>query len=161
VTGGLRLQPRPVDLGELCRNVLDELHAAHPGAKLELSTEGTLVGRWDGDRLAQVMSNLAANAIEHGVPLAPVRVRLDGRDPARVGIRVENQGAIPEPLLPVLFDPFRSAHHRGAKPRGLGLGLYISHEIVAAHRGKMTVRSSAADGTCFEVELPKSEEVAG
>ena len=160
VTGGLRLQPRPVDLGELCRHVLDELRAGHPGSSLELVTAGNLVGRWDGDRLAQVLSNLAANAIEHGAPSAPVRVRLDGCHPERVGIRIENQGAIPEPLLPLLFDPYRSAAHRSSKARGLGLGLYISHEIVAAHRGKLTVCSNPADGTCFQVELPKSEELA-
>jgi signal transduction histidine kinase len=159
VTGGLRLSPKPLDLAELCRHVLDELRVAHPGSSLELVTDGSLVGRWDGDRLAQVLSNLAANALEHGVSSAPVRVRLDGRDPERVGIRVENQGAIPEPLLPLLFDPFRSAEQRSAKARGLGLGLYISHEIIAAHRGKMTVRSSSEEGTCFEVELPKSEEL--
>ncbi len=158
VAGGLRLHPRPVDLGELCRHVLDELRAGHPGSSLELVTAGSLLGRWDEDRLAQVLSNLAANALEHGVPSAPVWVRLDGRDPARVGIRVENQGAIPEPLLPLLFDPFRSAEHRSAKARGLGLGLYISHEIVVAHRGKLTVWSNPADGTCFEVELPKGDE---
>jgi PAS domain S-box-containing protein len=154
---GLRLSPRPVDLGELCRSVLDELRAGHPESRLELVTAGSLVGRWDGDRLAQVLSNLAANAIEHGAPSAPVRVRLDGRDPDRVGICVENQGAIPAPLLPVLFDPFRSAEHRSAKTRGLGLGLYISHEIIAAHRGRLTVRSDPAGGTCFEVELSKRE----
>jgi signal transduction histidine kinase len=160
VTGGLRLSPRPVDLAELCRHVLDELRAAHPGSSLELVAAGGLIGRWDGDRLAQVLSNLAANAIEHGEPLAPVRVRLDGHDPERVEIRIENRGAIPEPLLPSLFDPLRSAQHRGARARGLGLGLYISREIVAAHRGRMTVRSSPADGTCFEVELPRGAEVS-
>jgi signal transduction histidine kinase len=159
-TGGLRLQPRPIDLGELCRHVLDELRAGHPGSSLELVTAGSLVGCWDGDRLAQVLSNLAANAIEHGAPSSVVRVRLDGSDPERVGIRVENQGAIPAPLLPLLFDPFRNAEHRSSKARGLGLGLYISHEIVTAHRGKLTVLSSSADGTCFQVELPKSEEQA-
>ena len=131
--------------------------AAYPGSRLELDTAGDPTGRWDGDRLAQVLSNLAANALEHGEPLAPVQVRIDGRDPGHVGIRVENRGLIPAHVLPLLFDPFRSAEHRSAKARGLGLGLFISHEIVAAHRGKLTVRSTPERGTCFEVELPKRE----
>lgn len=159
-TGGLRLQPQPVDLGELCRHVLDELRAGHPGSSLELVTAGSLVGHWDGDRLAQVLSNLAANGIEHGAPSAPVRVRLDGGHPERVEIRVESQGTIPEPLLSLLFDPFRSVEHRSSKAHGLGLGLYISHEIVAAHGGKLTAWSNPAEGTCFQVELPRSEEPA-
>jgi signal transduction histidine kinase len=155
VTGGLPLQPRQLDLADLCRQVLDELRVAHPGSSLELVTSGDLVGRWDGDRLAQVLSNLSANALEHGRPASPVYVRLDGRDPAHVDIRVENQGAIPAPVLPILFDPFRSMRYRSAKPGGLGLGLYISQEIVAAHRGRIRVRSNQADGTCFQIELPK------
>jgi PAS domain S-box-containing protein len=155
VTGGMHLQPRQLDLADLCRQVLDELRAAHPGSSLELVTAGDLVGRWDGDRLAQVLSNLSANALEHGHPATPVYVRLDGRDPAHVDIRVENQGTIPERVLPILFDPLRSTHYRSAKPGGLGLGLYISQEIVAAHRGRIRVRSTPADGTCFQIELPK------
>ena len=106
VTGGLRLEPKHVDLAEVCRHVMEELRVAHPGSNLELVAAGSMVGRWDGDRLAQVLSNLGANALEHGVPFMPVSIRLDGRDPARVVILVENQGAIPEALLPYLFDPF-------------------------------------------------------
>lgn len=161
VTGGLRLVPGPVDLAALCRHVLDELRDAHPGARLELEADGALAGRWDGDRLAQVLSNLAGNAIEHGDPAAPVRVRLDGSDPDLARIRIENEGAIPEALLASLFDPFRDAVHRGRKPRGLGLGLYISREIITAHGGKLTARSSLRDGTCFQIELPKSVAPGG
>ena len=159
VTGGLRLEPKHVDLTEVCRHVLEELRVAHLDSILELVTVGSLVGRWDGDRLAQVLSNLGANALEHGTPFTPVYIRLDGSDPARVVIQVENQGAIPEAILPFLFDPFRSAHHHSESARGLGLGLYISKEIVVAHRGTIAVRSSPTDGTCIEIELPRSEEL--
>jgi PAS domain S-box-containing protein len=160
VPGGLLLRPKQIDLADLCRQVLDELRVAHPGSSLELVTAGDLVGRWDGDRLAQVLSNLSANALEHGRPATPVYVRLDGRDPAHVDIRVENQGTIPEPVLPILFHPFRTTHYRSAKPGGLGLGLYISQEIVTAHCGRIQVRSTPADGTCFQIELPKMKAAA-
>lgn len=156
---GLQLRPRLVDLGELSELVLGELRQAHPEAKVELLTTGVLHGRWDGDRLAQVLANLAGNAVEHGVPRTPVRVHLDGRDPGIVTLRVENRGEIPEDVLPVLFDPFRGPEHRNEKARGLGLGLYISRQIVAAHHGTMAVRTSAEEGTCFEIELPKLAEM--
>jgi PAS domain S-box-containing protein len=158
--GGMRLRPKRLDLAEVGRQVVDELRLAYPGSSLELVTDGDLVGRWDGDRLAQVLSNLGGNALQHGRPEAPVYVRLDGRDPARVDIRVENAGAIPEPVLPVLFDPFRMTHYQSPNPEGLGLGLYISKEIVDAHHGTIRVHSSATDGTCFQIELPKSADAA-
>jgi len=159
VTGGLAIAPRTIDLAEVCRAVVDELRVAYPDAPLELTAEGALGGRWVAARLAQVVSCRAANARGHGVPGAPVRIQLDGHTPGRVRIRVENQGAIPDAILPLLFDPFRSADYRNAKARGLGLGLYLSREIVAAHGGKLTVHSTATDGTRFEIELPRLGEL--
>jgi signal transduction histidine kinase len=157
---GLHLQRRELDLAELCQLVLDELRQGKPGSQIELETVGSLHGRWDGDRLAQVISNLAGNALEHGEPGAPVRVQLDGRESGRVALRVENRGAIDGDVLPTLFDPFRGARHRRENTRGLGLGLYISKEIVAAHGGTIEVRSSADSGTRFAIELPRNAEAA-
>lgn len=157
---GLQLNRRELDLAELCQLVLDELRQGKPGSQIELGTVGSLHGRWDGDRLAQVISNLAGNALEHGEPGAPVRVQLDGRDPDRVALQVENRGAIDDDVLPTLFDPFRGARHRRENTRGLGLGLYISKEIVTAHGGTIEVRSSAEGGTRFAIELPRSARTA-
>src|SRR5262249_51175422 len=128
---------------------------ANPGARVEVATTGSLHGRWDGDRLAQVISNLAGNALEHGEPRSPVIVELDGRHPHAVSIRVENRGEIAPDVLPVLFDPFRGLGQRNERARGLGLGLYISKEIVTAHRGRIDVMSREGE-TCFEIELPKN-----
>ncbi len=158
--GTFSLQRKPIDLGDLSQLVVDELRQAYPGAAIELGTTGALHGRWDGDRLARLLSNLVGNAIEHGRPRSPVRVELDGRDPACVSMRVENHGEIPEDVLPVLFDPFRSSRHRSDKSRGLGLGLFISQQIVVAHGGTIGVRSSREDGTCFDIVLPKTLEAA-
>jgi signal transduction histidine kinase len=158
VAGGLLVERRPLDLAELCQLVLDELRQTYPGSHLELTTTGLLHGRWDGARLAQVVANLAGNALEHGDARSPIHVQLDGRDPDRVTIRVENRGEIPRDVLPTLFEPFRSRQHRRENTRGLGLGLYISKEIIAAHRGTIDVRSTPEDGTCFEIELPRNAE---
>jgi PAS domain S-box-containing protein len=159
VGDGLRVQPAPLDLGALCQLVLDELRQVHPAAALDLTTAGSLQGRWDGDRLAQVISNLAGNALEHGEGAA-VRVDLDGRDPDSVVIRVENGGEIPDDVLATLFEPFRGVHHRRENTRGLGLGLYISRAIVVAHRGRIDVQSSREDGTRFHIVLPRMTENA-
>jgi signal transduction histidine kinase len=158
VTGGFRLRPRPIDLAELCQHVLDELRQARPQAQLELVATGALGGVWDGDRLAQVISNLAGNALEHGEPDAPVRVELDGERSDRVAIRVANRGAIPDDVLPTLFDPFGHERRR-ENTRGLGLGLYISKEIIAAHRGTIEVRSDRDSGTRFAIDLPRKLEM--
>jgi signal transduction histidine kinase len=153
---GLALAPQPLDLGELLCGVLDELCPLHPGARVDLVATGALRGRWDSERITQLLSNVAGNALAHGIPGSPVRIELDGRDPERVAIRVANLGAIPEDVLPTLFDPFRAVRHRREHTRGLGLGLYLSKEIVEAHRGRIAVQSTDETGTRFEIELPRT-----
>ena len=72
-------------------------------------------------------------------------------------IAVHNGGPpIPPDLLGVIFDPFRSCPHAREKrvSTGLGLGLYISQQIVASHRGRIDVTSTAESGTTFTVVLP-------
>jgi signal transduction histidine kinase len=159
VAGGLRLDPKMIDVGELCQLVADELRQGHTDAKIELSAHGSLMGRWDGTRLSQVLSNVVGNAVDHGELRAPIRVQLDGSAPEQVEIRIENRGLIPDDVLATLFDPFRGTHRRD-NTRGLGLGLYISREIVHAHRGTIEVRSNRDEGTSVAIHLPKTSEVA-
>jgi signal transduction histidine kinase len=119
---------------------------------------GDTRGHWDRDRLAQALSNLIGNAIEHGAAGDPVRLSLEGSEPELVRIRVWNAGAIPEHLQPAIFDPFRRAtpEARARKSKGLGLGLYIVQQIVLAHGGTIEVRSSADEGTAFTVTIPRT-----
>ena len=153
---GIPIQRRSVDLNEVLSHVVDELGAAHHGAKVALERCGETRGDWDGDRLAQVFSNLIHNAIEHGSGES-ARVTLSGAGP-EVVVQVHNGGnPIAPELLPVVFDPFRRAREHGdGKKSGLGLGLYISQQIVAAHGGRIRVESSAEEGTTFEVTLPRA-----
>jgi signal transduction histidine kinase len=106
--------------------------------------------------MAQVFSNLVANAITYGSANAAVQVRLVATDTA-VECAIGNMGPpIPSDLLPHLFDPFRRARHaKGSATQGLGLGLFICQQIVAAHGGTTRVQSTEADGTVFTVTLPK------
>jgi PAS domain S-box-containing protein len=156
LAGGLELVRKPIDLGEVSTGVLGELQAASPDWDVRLETMGDLKGHWDEDRLAQLLSNLAGNAAQHGTADAPAFVRLDGRQADRVIVTIENRGTIPKELLPILFDPFRGTQHRHEKSKGLGLGLFISREIVLAHAGEVDVTSTSDQGTRFTVVLPKT-----
>src|SRR5205085_6227526 len=100
---------------------------------------GDRTGNWDGERLAQVVSNLLGNALQHGAATGVVRVVIDGTRTDAVLIRVENSGTIPPDLLPQLFDPFRRAQRQAGRTEGLGLGLYIVQQIVLAHGGSVDV----------------------
>jgi signal transduction histidine kinase len=82
-------------------------------------------------------------------------VRLDGASADEVAICVQNAGEIPPDVLPTIFAPYRS----GRPPQesgGLGLGLYITHEIAQMHGGNVQVRSTVEAGTTFEVRLPRA-----
>ncbi len=143
------------DLAQPLHRIVEECASANPERRVEWEAVGEFTGEWDGDRLAQVASNLIGNALRHGDPSGPVRVRLDGRDAASVVFTVSNAGRIPETLLPHIFDPFRGRDEPSARGDGLGLGLYIVQQIVAAHRGSVEVASVHTE-TRFVVRLPRS-----
>jgi signal transduction histidine kinase len=154
--GGIPVTPGPVDLGEIAEEVVAELEVTFPGRLLELQLEGDLSGEADRDRLAQVIGNLTVNALVHGDPAAPVTLRL-GADEECLMVEVVNHGRpIPPDQQARLFEPFHrlSSSSRRAAQEGLGLGLYIVQQIVAAHGGQVEVRSAEVE-TCFTVTLPR------
>jgi signal transduction histidine kinase len=157
IGGGLGVRPAPMDLCAMLTGIVEELRTANPSHKLELRC-AAIVGVWDRDRLEQVFSNLIGNAIHHGSPKTPITV--EAREVgAEVHVEVHNEGpVIPESLRKMLFNPFRRGDRdsRAVRTAGLGLGLYISREVVVAHGGEIDVRSSAAEGTTFLVTLPRS-----
>lgn len=150
----LPIHRRRVDLADLARRVVEEIEAGHPKASLALSVGGDCRGEWDADRLAQVLSNLVANAIHHGAG-SPIAVRVRG-DGDAVVVEVSNGGPpIPPAVLPEIFDPFRRGPSARGDRNGLGLGLFISRELVRAHGGSIRARSTAAEGTTFTARLPR------
>jgi phosphoserine phosphatase RsbU/P len=108
--------------------------------------------------VAQAASNLVGNAVQYSPEDSVVRVvaRDEGE---RVRVEIHNEGPpIPAERLPHIFDPFVRGEQgaQASGPRaGLGLGLYITHEIVKAHGGLVQVRSNASEGTCFWLSLPR------
>ncbi len=156
--GGLPIKPAPTDLREILKQIVEELRVAEPSRSIVLTCDlSDPMGDWDRDRLEQVFSNIVGNAIHHGDPNQPVTVEAEQVGDL-VRVRVHNGGpAIPEELLGKLFDPFRrgTRDSRTARTAGLGLGLHISHEVVAAHGGSIEAKSSASEGTTFAVTLPR------
>jgi signal transduction histidine kinase len=152
---GIPIVPQQMNLELLCRQVIAELQTAQPSAVIELEAKGELWGEWDNDRLAQVVSNLVGNALQHGSPQQPVQVRAIG-DGKEIVLSVHNQGpAIPSQALATVFEPMMRQPTKG-RPNlsSMGLGLYIAREVVSAHGGTIDVVSSLSEGTTFTVHLP-------
>ncbi|AVP59152.1 hybrid sensor histidine kinase/response regulator [Pulveribacter suum] len=159
--GGLVMLAAPTDLAEQAERVLQEVRAGHPQRELQLQCQGDLHGSWDGERLGQMLANLLGNAMHHGTPQVPVQLQLDGEAADGVTVCVTNGGEIPQELLPRLFEPFRGrTSAAGSGHNGLGLGLFIVHQIVQAHGGRITATSQGGR-TCFTVWLPRRAQQQG
>jgi sigma-B regulation protein RsbU (phosphoserine phosphatase) len=157
--GGIPIERAPMNMGKLAHDVVNEISAAYPTRTIEVDARGSLTGEWDCARMSQVLSNLTANAIEHGSPKAPVVVTVKGDD-SEVTIAVRNEGPqIPLAQLNGLFNPMKQRQAKtasaAAQAGSLGLGLYIAERIVSAHRGRIEVGSSP-EGTTFTVRLPRN-----
>lgn len=154
--GGLPLSRQPLDLALLCRQVADELVSSGTHNPLQLVSEGDTRGEWDRDRLWQLIANLTGNALHHGVRGTPVRILIDGSEPALVQLEVANQGLVPPALLGSIFEPLKNhGDRRQPGSSGLGLGLFISHQIALAHQGSIVMSSGRQDGTRVRVRLPR------
>lgn len=149
VTGRLPVRPADNDLRELCHAAMFEFEPSRN--RIELTVTGDTRGRWDGDRLLQIIWNLVGNALQHGQPDEPVELVIDGSSADTVTIRVSNGGEIPPDRRTALFSPFLRA---SGSTHGTGLGLFIVDSIARAHGG--TVEVASGDGrTTFTVTLPR------
>ena len=154
---GIPLDPRPADLRAICWQIIDELKTIARNSRITFECHADGAGAFDEHRVMQAISNLASNAVQYGVPGAPVRVRLTGDD-ERVSVEIHNVGTIPSELIPRLFEPFRSGRHYAKRGEGLGLGLFIAKAIARAHGGGLEVKSS--DGaTMFRLVLPRQSQL--
>jgi PAS domain S-box-containing protein len=130
------------DMGDLCAHIVDEARTIHPHRTIRFGRKGDLRGVWDSGRVAQVLSNLVGNALQHGQD--PIDV--EACDAGEVVIvSVSNRGTpIPVEQQASLFEPFR----KGAESEGLGLGLFIASENVRSLGGTIEV-TSTDDATTF------------
>ena len=156
-TGKLSIRPGQFDLSRLVSTLVDtfapQISAAQ--SSVNLNAESPVVGLWDEFRIEQVVSNLLTNALRYGAksPI-DVSVYVEGENAI---VEVRDQGiGISEENQQRIFQQFErvSAKHAVA---GLGLGLFISEQIVAAHGGKITVQSALGEGAVFRVSLPLAQ----
>ncbi|MDP9043768.1 MAG: PAS domain-containing sensor histidine kinase [Pseudomonadota bacterium] len=151
---GLSVSLASVDLHELVSRALEELVLAFPGRALRHVANGEGAVHADPDRIAQLLGNLVANALTYGAPGGEVIVTSTVAD-AVASVCVHNDG---QPLsaesLGAIFEPMVRGAVDGSPARSVGLGLFIVRAIALAHRGTVSVRSSADDGTAFTFAFP-------
>jgi signal transduction histidine kinase len=151
---GVTLDPVAFDLAALCNRIKDELEAEHPAWSILIETLGETAGSWDVNGVVRVLSNLLTNAIAHGTGARQIALRIDGRAAGEVVVEVHNGGAIAPRLVASLFEPGWADKPRH-KADGLGLGLFISKQIVVAHGGTIALSSSECQGTTVRLVLPR------
>jgi len=154
---GLSVETYPIKLHDVVAEHVEELAMAHPDRDIRHRRigEGPVVA--DGDRLVQLIDNLASNALAYGDKASPIEVTssiaADG-----FSLAVHNHGpAIEGALLSSLFQPMVRGTDIGSAHRSVGLGLYIVAEIARAHGGDVAVRSSPKDGTIFIATFPMKQ----
>jgi signal transduction histidine kinase len=153
--GGISVT-RAVDdrLETMLDQVIAEMRTAWPDSVIQCDIALDRPVACDSGRLAQLLSNLLANALTHGDPTGPVRVQAHSGDNG-FEISVTNSGKpIPADIVDHLFRPFSRASVSSGQ-KGLGLGLYIASEIARAHEGSLEVASSPEE-TRFTFRMPAS-----
>lgn len=161
---GMPVEPAPMDVGALCRDLYHEFRTAHPTREIRFQSEGDVNGTWDGDRLRQAVSNLLGNAVEHGDETAAIELAV-AADPSELRITVHNGGPpIPPGELSKIFEPLvrgsSAEHPKKNRPGSIGLGLYIARQVAKSHGGDIDVTSSTEAGTSFTLHLPRHAPAA-
>jgi signal transduction histidine kinase len=159
ISARIELDLRPVDLVKIVRDVVDEQRQMHPerALVLDVNSHEPLFIHGDPDRIGQVVINYLSNALKYSATHLPVTIGIEATK-SRASVSVRDQGVgIPQTELAHLWERFyRVADNRPqvGSQIGLGLGLYISRDIVERHGGQVGVQSIPDNGTTFWLTLP-------
>ncbi len=152
--GTLHLKTERTDIAKLVSSMVERMRS-DLGAeefRLRLCAEAPVWADVDHLRYEQVVANLVMNAVKFGRG-GPIDIKISERKGSAV-LQIRDQGiGIPKESLKIIFEPFERAVSE-RQFGGLGLGLYISNQIVHAHGGRIRVRSTVGRGSTFTVEIP-------
>jgi signal transduction histidine kinase len=159
---GIPIRVKQGSVVALCDEVVNEARTFHPERLIDLQVPPKLDAIFDEGRLAQALSNLIGNAIQYSSADFAVTVRLVGNDD-HVTLSVNNRGdTIPIDKMASILDPMvriaanaSENEHDYTERTSLGIGLYISREIVHAHDGHIDVTSNVEEGTTFVMTMPR------
>ncbi len=154
-TGRMKLQLEDTDLVSITKRVKQSFSEMlkKEKCKIKINTISSVVGRWDKVRIEQAITNLISNAIKYGEN-RPIEINI-----FKIGNRgkfiIKDEGiGIPTQEQKVIFDLFKQASKPKEYKKGLGVGLFITSEIVKVHGGRIKVSSIPKRGTSFTIELP-------
>ncbi len=161
-TGRLEIRREPIHWAHFVRDVVHRHHTAISDRRFHVSIpDDNRVVNGDRDRLEQVLGNLLENAVKYSPDGSDVTVTVDDRSDTFVTAVCDRGMGIPADELTQVFERFhRGRHVSSTNYGGLGLGLYITKQIVERHGGRIWVESKEGQGTTFYFSLPASEEPA-
>lgn len=154
-SGRITLNSEKVNLNELVRSIVEkyEEEIKISGSRIQtLIGEENIIGRWDPVRLEQAITNLFTNALKYGEG-NKITVSLKADD-KNAYIKITDRGeGISQDQQKEIFEPFKRANNN-SKTLGLGVGLFITKQIVDAHKGTISLESKPERGSTFLIKLP-------
>lgn len=152
-TGKLPIRRQKVEMSSLLQRIMGPWLSGPHGDRISLELPNvSLTAEIDPDRIDQVITNVVDNAIKHGRPQGQVRVRLAEQGP-HLAVIVEDDGyGMPQHIIDRVFDRYFCSHREESS--GMGIGLYVSRQIVDDHGGTITIDSGPDQPTTVTVLLP-------
>lgn len=154
-TGRMNLDPEEINIADLTKQVRQSFSEIirREKYKIKIDAQTPVVGKWDKVRLEQVITNLFSNALKYGNG-KPIFIKITKTGDSAKFIIKDSGIGIKSEELKVIFDLFKRANGAETYKKGLGVGLFITSQIVKIHGGKIRVSSKHDKGTSFTVELP-------
>ncbi len=151
-SGSMPMDFQPVRLDSLIRDVVMRVHARHKTIEVVLDVPSAPPIQADTVRMTEVFINLFDNAIKYA-PGSKITITLRASENRQVVTFADMGPGIPPEHLQFLFERFYRVPGQTGK-RGTGLGLFICKQIIQAHHGQISVKTTPGKGTAFRIELP-------